>query len=211
MKKSIKIMITAVLLCGLTACGDTTSLATKDTETMIGGIEKITEEAATDHAADEVSEEEETDAVTEQPQTEENSMDAADSGKDGFSDKETMSHSDESYFGTWKITAYHMPGVSAISDTEAEGYIGKTCTYSADVFNGDGEVTDYPDYQEFEQTADDFTAAYKIALESIGITSETVKGVNVSNALGFGCNFLIKDEKTILITWDGVFFEAERQ
>lgn len=209
MKKSIKIMLIAAMVCGLTACGDTTALGTRDTEAMLEGMDKVMEEAVTDEA----SEEEGTATVTEQPQTEENSMEAADGGKDGFSNKETMSHSDESYFGTWKITAYYMPGVSAMSDEEAEGYIGKTCMYSADVFNGDGEVTDYPDYQEFEQTADDFAAGYnnKVTLESIGIGSTAVKGVNVSNALGFGCYFLVKDEKTILIMWDGVFFEAEKQ
>lgn len=63
-----------------------------------------------------------------------------------------------------------------------------------------------------EQTADDFSANYGgITLDSVGITADSVKQVNVSNAFDFGSSFYVKDANTILISSDGVFFEAVRQ
>lgn len=99
-----------------------------------------------------------------------------------------------------------------MSAEDAEGYIGKTCEYSAEIFNGDGEVTDAPDYQEFVETESDFSINYRGAtFETLGITGDSVKQINVSNSYGFGCSFYVKDENTILICQDGVFFEAVRQ
>ncbi|MGN0495423.1 MAG: hypothetical protein ACI4GW_04290 [Lachnospiraceae bacterium] len=126
--------------------------------------------------------------------------------------EETESNLDGNYFGTWEVVKYYMPGVTALSKEEADGYIGKVCVYSEDSFTGDGAVTNAPDYQECEMTANDFSTYYGgITFDSVGITADSVKQVNVSNAYDFGSSFYVTGTNTILISSDGVFFEAVRQ
>jgi len=211
MKKVMKMVIMAMAVFGLTACGNTVTKGDTEEKVITESTSEETEQASTwEVTTEEITTENVTSEETKQ-QTEDDAN-ASDSENDGFSNKETMGHSDGSYYGTWKVTAYYIPGISAMSAEDAEGYIGKTCEYSEDVFNGDGEVTDGPDYQEFECTAADFSASYKgAAFEAVGITTDSVKQVNVSNSYDFGCNFYVKDANTILITQDGAFFEAVRQ
>lgn len=170
MKKLIKIMLFAMAICSLTACG-----SAKKSEAI--------DEVKVDNIED-----------------------------SGVINKETKSNSYESYFGTWKVTKYYMPGINALSMEEAKGYIGKVCEYSEDTFTSDGAVTYQPDYQEFEETSDDFLTNYGgITLSSIGITADSVKWVNINNSFDFGSSFYVKDDNTILISMDGVFFEAVKQ
>ena len=212
MKKLFKVMMLTVAICGLTACGYVTvTNESKGTdEVKVEDVEDSEEETEASSTEDATTKEETTEAANQQE--DETNAEADDGDDGGFTNKETKSNSDGSYFGTWKVTKYYIPGISALTNKEAEGYIGKICEYSEDVFTGDGAVTDAPDYQEFEQTADDFSANYGgITLDSIGITADSVKQVNVSNAYDFGSSFYVKDANTILISSDGVFFEAVRQ
>lgn len=213
MKKVMKMVIMAMVVFGLSACGNTVTEGETEEKVITESTSEEAERASTwEITTEEITTEDVTSEEVEQQAEDNANTDTSDSENDGFSNKETMGHSDGSYYGTWKVTAYYIPGVSAMSSEDAEGYIGKTCEYSEDVFNGDGEVTDGPDYQEFECTAADFSASYKdAAFEDVGITTDSVKQVNVSNSYDFGCSFYVKDANTILISQDGAFFEAVRQ
>lgn len=230
MNKRMTIIYITMLICGLFACGKPAGKENTDTETTTENTEDMaktaaaeedTEEgtSATEGTGKETTEQEEkefdADTVDNKKSSEADKKTSAasvDSEDGSTADKEPKDDSDNSYFGTWKVTAYYMPGVSAMSAEDAEGYMGKICEYLADVFDGDGEVTQAPDYQEFTETEADFSANYRGAtFESVGIAGDLVKQVNVSNSYAFGCSFYVKDASTILICQDGVFFEAVKQ
>ena len=128
-------------------------------------------------------------------------------------DKESDSNaSDLSYYGTWKITRYYMPGITAMSKDEADGYVGMVLEYSTDAFTYNEHANSDPDYSETEVTAEEFAANYGGAtFDSLGIISASVKQVDISNADDPGWSFFVKDANTLLINRDGVFFEAEKQ
>ena len=92
-------------------------------------------------------------------------------------DKESNSNaSDPGYYGTWKITRYYMPGMTAMSKDEADGYVGMVLEYSAVTFTYNGHANGDPDYSENEVTADEFAGNYGGAtFDSLGITSVSVK------------------------------------
>lgn len=229
MRKGMVIISITMLIFGLFACGKPDVMKNTDTERIMENTEEMTEAATTgeDIAEGTSATEDISQQTTERPEKEtdaaavdnrENSAAdkktgaaSVDSRDSSVPDRETKDNADSSYFGTWKVTAYYMPGVSAMSVEDAESYLGKTCEYRADVFNGDGEVTDAPDYQEAVESAADFFADYRAAFESVGMTGDSVKRIEISNSYGFGCQFFIKDVDTILICQDGVFFEAVRQ
>lgn len=218
MDKWMKIIFLLILIGGLSACGKPAANENTDTAMTTENTEEMTEVITTEAVSEEevLSTENISEGTVEAAgkETTEKETDTAATDSKGSSaaDNETKDNSDSGYFGTWQVTAYYMPGISAMSAEDAEAYIGKTCEYSADLFNGNGEVTDAPVYQEFMEAESDFSANYRGAtFESLGITGDLVKLINVSNSYGFGCIFYIKDANTILICQDGVFFEAVRQ
>ena len=216
MRKGLAIIYITILFFGLSACVNPSVEENKDTGITTENTAEITETTMlqedtekADPVTEDISEEPE---VTTEQQTElENDMVPAGSKESGTAEKKEEDRADESFFGTWKVTAYYIPGVSAMTLEDAQGYVGKVCEYSADAFNGDGEVTQTPDYQEFEETESDFAMDYRATFESVGLTGDSVKKIEISNSYGFGCQFFIKDADIILICQDGVFFEAVRQ
>ena len=70
---------------------------------------------------------------------------------------------------------------------------------------------DSPQYIESILTADDFLSIYQgTSLETLGISKDSIQVVAIENASGIGDTFYIKDENTLIIPWDGVFFEVQR-
>ncbi len=216
MRKGMTAIYITILIFGLCACGKPSVEENKATGITVENTKEITETAALQgdtetaaHVTEDISEKPE--VTTEQTEQENNTV-SADSEESGTAEKKVENRADESYFGTWEVTAYYMPGISAMSAEDAEDYMGKVCEYSADAFNGDGEVTQAPDYQESIETEADFSVNYRGAtFESVGIAGTSVKLVNVSDSYAFGCSFYVKDANTILICQDGVFFEAVKR
>lgn len=154
-----------------------------------------------------------TDIATTEDKSSETVVEEAGSEAVNPADNESGSNaSDPGYYGTWKITRYYMPGITAMSKDEADGYVGMVLEYSADTFTYNGHANGEPDYSETEVTADEFAGNYGGAtFDSLGITSASVKQVDISNADDPGWTFFVKDANTLLINKDGVFFEAEKQ
>ena len=123
MKKLFKVMMLTVAICGLTACGYVTvTNESKGTdEVKVEDVEDSEEETEASSTEDATTKEETTEAANQQE--DETNAEADDGDDGGFTNKETKSNSDGSYFGTWKVTKYYIPGISALTNKEAEGYI----------------------------------------------------------------------------------------
>ena len=122
------------------------------------------------------------------------------------------SSSSPSYLGTWQITSSTFGAYSAMSEEDCSALVGTRFEYFKDYAIYDDEHRlDSPKYIESILTADDFSSIYQgTSLETLGISKDSIQVVAIENAGGIGDTFYIKDENTLIIPWDGVFFEVQR-
>lgn len=123
-----------------------------------------------------------------------------------------VSSSSPSYLGTWQITSSTFGAYSAMSEEDCSALVGTRFEYFKDyAIYDDQHRLDSPQYCESTQTADDFSSIYQgTSLETLGISRDSIQVVAIENASGIGDTFYIKDENTLIIPWDGVFFEVQR-
>ncbi len=123
-----------------------------------------------------------------------------------------VSSSSPSYLGTWQITSSTFGAYSAMSEEDCSALVGTRFEYFKDyAIYDDQHRLDSPQYCESTQTADDFSYIYQgTSLETLGIFKDSIQVVAIENASGIGDTFYIKDESTLIIPWDGVFFEVQR-
>ena len=123
-----------------------------------------------------------------------------------------VSSSSPSYLGTWQITSSTFSAYSAMSEEDCSALMGTRFEYFNDyAIYDDQHRLDSPQYIESIQTADDFSSIYQgTSLETLGISKDSIQVVAIENAIGIGDTFYIKDENTLIIPWDGVFFEVQR-
>ena len=123
-----------------------------------------------------------------------------------------VSSSSPSYLGTWQITSSTFGAYSAMSEEDCSALVGTRFEYFKDYAIYDDEHRlDSPKYIESILTADDFSSIYQgTSLETLGISKDSIQVVAIENASGIGDTFYIKDENTLIIPWDGVFFEVQR-
>ena len=123
-----------------------------------------------------------------------------------------VSSSSPSYLGTWQITSSTFGAYSAMSEEDCSALMGTRFEYFNDyAIYDDQHRLDSPQYIESIQTADDFSSIYQgTSLETLGISKDSIQVVAIENASGIGDTFYIKDENTLIIPWDGVFFEMQR-
>lgn len=201
MKRLAKAITLIMILGWLTACGNAEEA--QEGELVSGAMEFTGEQQGAFSTDIATTQEESSEAVVEEAGSEAVNSAENESGSNA---------SDPGYYGTWKITRYYMPGITAMSKDEADGYVGMVLEYSTDTFTYNGHANSDPDYSETEVTADEFAGNYGGAtFDSLGITSVSVKQVDISNADDPGWSFFVKDANTLLINRDGVFFEAEKQ
>ncbi len=123
-----------------------------------------------------------------------------------------VSSSSPSYLGTWQITSSTFGTYSAMSEEDCSALVGTRFEYFNDYAIYDNQHRlDSPQYIESILTADDFSSIYQgTSLETLGISKDSIQVVAIENAGGIGDTFYIKDENTLIIPWDGVFFEVQR-
>ena len=123
-----------------------------------------------------------------------------------------VSSSSPSYLGTWQITSSTFGAYSAMSEEDCSALVGTRFEYFKDyAIYDDQHRLDSPQYIESILTADDFSSIYQgTSLETLGISKDSIQVVAIENAGGIGDTFYIKDENTLIIPWDGVFFEVQR-
>ena len=99
-----------------------------------------------------------------------------------------------------------------MSEEDCSALVGTRFEYFKDyAIYDDQHRLDSPQYFESTQTADDFSSIYQgTTLETLGIFKDSIQVVAIENAGGIGDTFYIKDENTLIIPWDGVFFEVQR-
>lgn len=220
-RKTIVLLTVFILLltCTITGCG-----SNSQQQSTLPVTEPIPIETP---AQEESTQETQNQSVPEQPDMEQPSQ--AEDNQSQFSpstpsvpeeveaETETVAPSPDvssspSYLGTWQITSSTFGAYSAMSEEDCSALMGTRFEYFNDYAIYDNQHRlDSPQYIESILTADDFSSIYQgTSLETLGISKDSIQVVAIENASGIGDTFYIKDENTLIIPWDGVFFEVQR-
>lgn len=116
------------------------------------------------------------------------------------------------WYGIYAVTDYWNEGMSAMSDEDAEAYLGMELRYAADTLSWNDQICQSPEYAVSCMSSKDFSQGFNGYLEAkdLGIEGNEVHSVDVGNCDFFGGSFTIVDEYTIAIPYDGVYFIATK-
>ncbi len=120
-----------------------------------------------------------------------------------------------SYYGTWEVKEYKYAHIAALTQEEANAFVGKRITYQEDAITMDGEtVVSGPVTYEVKEEPYDEARMVDEAGADLGEWWNGVSEVTdvrvVSPEFFFGQYILVVDSNTIWIYCEGVFFLATR-
>lgn len=129
-------------------------------------------------------------------------------------DTTSMTIDEPDYYGAYQVTGLRgTAAVYAMSDEEIEAEIGKTLSYGPDSLDyKEASIDLSPEaYEEVAYPADQLYEDFRIRAFDLGITAEEIRAVSILvEGNFFGNYFFIVDTDTLLIYYEGVFFEAKR-
>lgn len=117
------------------------------------------------------------------------------------------------WYGTWTVTgeAAACP-ITALSQEEIDALTGAAVTYSAESFAAPGqELCTDPVYTEERTTAGELSSSFQVDPADLGLPEGEVGTLSVNNGWGLGSFAAVKDENTLLLYLDGVWFTAVRE
>lgn len=228
-KKIITVLLTLFLIVfiilGMTGCGQATEdkkvseLETEDNVTS----ELVTDDTITSEPEAEdkaINEPEPKDNIANEPVSVDKVVDELQTAKDVIeaTDSDQVRSDDKVYFGDWVINQVIFYGVGTYSAENAESLYGKvlsftkdSATHFSDTISDIEKVSSSPVYFETVLSEYDFVTNYNIAFIDLGIESTTITVVQITDAEGFVCDFLVKDENTLILFGGGTYFELIRK
>lgn len=123
----------------------------------------------------------------------------------------------KSYYGTWSVESVSGTAAAyAMSEEESREMLGASLTYQEDVFlyqfpGKDEYEIPIEGYEEETITKEMFAESYISTLADLGVEQDEVTYVQaVCEGNVFGFMFYVVDESTMLVYYEGVFFEAHK-
>ncbi len=133
-------------------------------------------------------------------------------------DKEQSTTLDEagspSYYGEWQIVSCICTApVSALSNEEIEQILQTSLVYAEDSYIWNGNTLSSPEYTQSVQTAEDFASSYRerLTFADLGLDGDEIAAISIDNSDLLGNFFYVKDVDSLIICYEGVFFEALRK
>ncbi|MBO7748786.1 hypothetical protein I8J29_31910 [Paenibacillus sp. MWE-103] len=113
-----------------------------------------------------------------------------------------------SYFGDWTVKG--VAGSTAVSTAPDDSMIGTKATYASDKAVFGKDEIQKPEYKEEDIAKGDFASEYRVQLKDLGIDADSVKAVTIGDGASPGSFFVVKDAQTLLVLWDGNFYELQK-
>lgn len=126
---------------------------------------------------------------------------------------DTAEEKKEAFYGDWKVTSsLGTRDVYAMSQEDIEAMAGTSLKYEEGLFSWNGETAQVQEYIMETLTAEALEADYQIKLSELGIVASNLTHIEVvtEGDVSFGTQFYVIDDSTLMISSDGVFFEAKR-
>lgn len=120
-------------------------------------------------------------------------------------------------FGDWAVIGNRTPGTSAMSEAEAEAWIGRVARYGADLAAFGAETCYHPSYQARAVRGDSLLqVAYHATPSALGLAPRSMVTLieircGESPWIGPGGTLLSLSDSTTYLVWDGTFFELRRR
>ena len=118
--------------------------------------------------------------------------------------------------GCWQTTkALETSNLRSLSPAEARAFLGRKLTFSPSLAQSGDTIFRSPQYYVRHVADADFADAFMIHLKDLGISGQSAVEIDIyrqKNQLSeFPGNLvLLKNNRTIIWNWRGVFFEASR-
>lgn len=121
------------------------------------------------------------------------------------------SNKTDSFFGEWRVKKpiAYCP-IYGMDDKTINSYIGKKAIYKLDAARFDNEICNNPQYKKEIVSNEDFFVGFHIEIKNLGISSDTIKVIEIKGWTNPGSYLIIKNKNSLITVWDGVFFELER-
>jgi hypothetical protein len=119
------------------------------------------------------------------------------------------SNSEPSYFGNWIVEK--LVGSTPISTDANETIIGTKVTYSKEEASFGKDTISNPDYKEEVLSEATFIEDYRNKFKDIGITSKSVRTIEITNWSNIGNILMIKDDQTMIFLWNGNYYEMKKE
>ena len=119
----------------------------------------------------------------------------------------------ETYEGTWVVTQATLPGMTAMSQSEANQWLGKSFSYDTERAQLAQESCLTPTYKRETMSEDAFQAAYHISRERLDFEQGDIIRIELQcsdNVARPGQTLLMQDNIVTYLPWDGVFFTLEK-
>ncbi|WP_414828797.1 hypothetical protein [Alteromonas sp. H39] len=119
----------------------------------------------------------------------------------------------EVYEGTWVVTEATLPGITAMSQTEADSWLGKSFSYNTERAQLAQESCLAPTYKRETMDEETFQSAYRIRRDRLNFEQGDIIRIELQcndNSLMPGQTLLMQEDVVTYLTWDGVFFMLEK-
>jgi hypothetical protein len=117
-------------------------------------------------------------------------------------------------FGAWKVVAHYEPGISAMTGTQADAWIGRAALYGLDSALFGDEKCAAATYSVRSIDGDQFYSDFRVKLSDISVGLSRVSIIEVmcagSDWTAPGGLLVVKSKERMLTLWDGVFFELSK-
>ena len=117
--------------------------------------------------------------------------------------------------GTWVVIDHKAPSISAMSEEEADSWVGKVAQYTKRKASFDGEVCESPTYKPSTMQTQDLWTGFRISPESLGYKEGPIEVVEVycenSEWVTPGSTLIRVGEDRLFTVWDGVFFQLQKR
>ena len=117
--------------------------------------------------------------------------------------------------GSWVVVRHSCPGLCAMSNEEADSWIGRVALVSEQALIFDGKSCDNPETTVREWSEEEFYRDFRFDFEKLGISGDELRALEVScrgrEWASAGDFWIIKEENLSLVLWDGIFFELQKR
>lgn len=114
------------------------------------------------------------------------------------------------FLGTWEVRAHAPAPISAMTDEEADGWLGKRMVVRDREVGFDGRSFPVEAFRVRRVAVADVFSKGDSVPSGLGIESETVLSVLATKEARRGRSFLLLDADRLITQWDGEWFRLHR-